>query len=459
VTTISEGIFKAYDIRGIVATVLTEPTVERIGNALGQLARERGSNRCAVGRDGRLSSPMLAQAVIRGLRGAGIDVLDIGLATTPMLYLAAHELTGGTGIQITGSHNPPEYNGMKMMVAGTTLYGDDIQRLRTGAEAAAVGAAARGQFEQREIFDLYQKRVVADIKLTRPISIALDAGNGVAGAFAPKLFRALGCQVTELFCEVDGNFPNHHPDPAHPENLEDLIHAVAKGNAELGFAFDGDGDRLGVVTKDGQIIWPDRQLMLFAKDVLASRPGSSIIYDVKCSRHVAEVVRAAGGQPLMWRTGHSLIKAKLKETQAPLAGEMSGHVFFNDRWPGFDDGMYAGARLLEILTRSRDPSAVLNALPQSRSTPELHIQVAEGENHAIVAAMQKSAKFPDATEVITIDGLRVEFADGFGLVRASNTTPVLVCRFEAETDAALARIQQQLAQAVRAIKPQAKIPW
>lgn len=457
--TVSPGIFKAYDIRGIVATVLTEPVVERIGAAVGLMASERGTKRCAVGRDGRLSSPALAAALIRGLAGAGIDVLDIGLATTPMLYLAAHELTGGTGVQITGSHNPPEYNGLKMMVAGGTLYGDDIQGLRAAAELASVGAPARGALEQRQIFDRYQQRVVADVKLARPMSIAIDAGNGVAGAFAPKLFRALGCKVTELFCDVDGNFPNHHPDPAHPENLQDLIAAVARGDAELGFAFDGDGDRLGVVTKDGQIIWPDRQLMLFAKDVLANRPGAQIIYDVKCSRHVAQVIKAAGGQPLMWRTGHSLIKAKLKETKAPLAGEMSGHVFFNDRWPGFDDGMYAGARLLEILARVKDPSAVLNALPQSRSTPELHVQVAEGENHAIVAAMQKNANFPGATEVITIDGLRVEFADGFGLVRASNTTPVLVCRFEAENDAALARIQNQLAKAVLAIKPQAKIPW
>jgi phosphomannomutase/phosphoglucomutase len=289
--------------------------------------------------------------------------------------------------------------------------------------------------------------------------IAIDAGNGVAGAFAGGVYRALGCTVQELYCEVDGNFPNHHPDPAHPENLEELIRTVREGDAEIGLAFDGDGDRLGVVTKGGNIVWPDRQLMLFARDVLARRPGEPIIFDVKCSRHVAHVVREAGGEPMMWRTGHSLIKARLKETGAPLAGEMSGHIFFNDRWPGFDDGIYAGARLLEILSRADDPSAVLDALPQSRSTPELQVQVEEGENHALIERMQRDATFPGATEVITIDGLRVEYPDGFGLVRASNTTPVLVCRFEAETDAALAHIQQALRQAIVAAKPEAKLPF
>ena len=460
-TALTAGIFKAYDIRGIVDKTLTDEVVERIGTAIGGLALERGASRCAVGRDGRLSSPKLARALMRGLRTAGIDVIDIGLATTPLLYFAAHHMAEGTGVQITGSHNPPEYNGLKMMVAGKTLYGDDIQTLHERAQDPTAYAAygRQGAVSQDHPFERYLREVTGDVKVARPMKIAIDAGNGVAGAFAPQLYRAMGCEVQELYCEVDGTFPNHHPDPAHPENLQELIRAVQEGDAEIGLAFDGDGDRLGVVTKTGNIVWPDRQLMLFARDVLRARPGSQVIFDVKCSAHVARTVREAGGEPLMWRTGHSLIKAKLKETKAPLAGEMSGHIFFNDRWPGFDDGLYAGARLMEILSREADPSAVLDALPQSRSTPELQVPVAEGENHALVTRMQEQASFPGSTEVITIDGLRVEYPDGFGLVRASNTTPVLVCRFESDTDEGLARIQSALRDAVLAAKPDAKLPF
>ena len=459
-TALPAGIFKAYDIRGIVDRTLTEDGVARIGAAIGAAARAAGATRCAVGRDGRLSSPRLAAALARGLRSAGVGVLDIGMAATPMLYFAAHRFTGGTGVQITGSHNPPEYNGLKMMVAGRTLYGDEITALREAApEQVGPASETDGTLDTMDVFPQYLEAIAGDVRLARPMKVAIDAGNGVAGAYAGTLYRKLGCTVQELYCEVDGNFPNHHPDPAHPENLEDLIRAVREGDAELGLAFDGDGDRLGVVTKSGNIVWPDRQLMLFARDVLQHRPGEPILFDVKCSRHVAAVVREAGGQPLMWRTGHSLIKAKLKETGAPLAGEMSGHVFFNDRWPGFDDGMYAGARLLEILSRVDDPSALLDALPQSLSTPELQVKVDEGENHAIIERMQREARFEGATEVITIDGLRVEYPDGFGLVRASNTTPVLVCRFEAEDDAALERIRGALRQAVLAVKPGVTLPF
>ena len=457
---IDPGIFKAYDIRGIVDKTLTVDAVRAIGTALGSEGAAHGVREICVGRDGRLSGPKLRDALIDGIRSAGVGVVDIGMVATPMLYFATHHLGTQSGVEITGSHNPPDYNGLKMVLAGDTLHGEAIQKLRQRiAEGDLVRATEVGPLRTTEVTDAYMTRITGDVKLARPMKIAVDCGNGVAGAFAPRLYRALGCEVVELFCEVDGTFPNHHPDPAHPENLQDLIRCLRDTDAELGLAFDGDGDRLGVVTKDGQIIYPDRQLMLFARGVLAEVPGGEVIFDVKCSRHVAAQIRAHGGRPTMWRTGHSLIKAKLKETGAPLAGEMSGHMFFKHRWYGFDDGMYAGARLLELLSRESDPSAVLNALPNASSTPELQLKTAEGENFALVERLQREAKFTSAREVITIDGVRVEYDDGFGLARPSNTTPVVVLRFEADNDAALARIQADFRRALLGVKPGAVLPF
>jgi len=459
---ISPSIFKAYDIRGIVDDTLTVGAVRAIGLALGTQAREAGMRETVIGRDGRLSGPVLSAALAEGFRDAGIDVIDIGMVPTPVVYYATFELGTRTGVAVTGSHNPPDYNGLKMVIAGDAIYGDAIQRLRetiVSGALAAVPEQRRGGMRSEDLIARYVARIVGDVKLARPVKIAIDCGNGVAGAVAPQLFRALGCELVELFCEVDGSFPNHHPDPAHPENLQDLIRCLRETDAEIGLAFDGDGDRLGVVTKDGNIIWPDRQLMLFAQDVLSRSPGAEIIYDVKCSRNVASFVRSHGGRPTMWRTGHSLIKAKLKESGAPLAGEMSGHVFFKERWYGFDDGLYTGARLLEILSRSRNPSEVLDALPDSPATPELHLKTAEGENFALVEKLQREAHFDGATEVITIDGVRVEYPDGFGLARPSNTTPVVVIRFEADTPAALERIQADFRRAIRGVAPGAVLPF
>lgn len=460
---IPKEIFKAYDIRGVVGTQLTAPGVELIGRALGTQALagvKAGDARpaIAIGRDGRLSGPELAGALARGIQATGVDVVDIGMVATPMTYFAAHQLGTGSAVSVTGSHNPPDYNGLKMVLGGTTLSGDDIQALRARIERGEFAQGA-GTLRQMSVNDAYIDRIAGDVKLARKMKIAIDCGNGVAGAFAGTLYRRLGCDVEELFCEVDGNFPNHHPDPSQPKNLVDLVNAVKNGPAEIGLAFDGDGDRLGVVTKSGAIIYPDRQLMLFARDVLTRRPGEPIIFDVKCTRNLAPWIEKAGGKPVMWRTGHSLIKAKMKETKAPLAGEMSGHMFFGERWFGFDDGMYAGARLLEILAREANPSALLEGLPDSKSTPELNVKLAEGEPHALIARMQQEAKFPGATQVITIDGLRVEYPDGFGLARASNTTPVIVLRFEGESDAALARIQTEFRRVLSAAKPGVALPF
>ena len=459
---ISPAIFKAYDIRGVVDDTLTVDAVRAIGLALGIAARRAGMRETVVGRDGRLSGPKLVAALSDGFRAAGLHVIDIGMVPTPVVYYATYELGTGTGVAVTGSHNPPDYNGLKMVIAGEAIYGDAIQRLRESIESGAlaeVPAAQRGGLRSEDLSARYLARITGDVKLARPMKVAIDCGNGVVGALAPQLFRALGCEVTELFCEVDGTFPNHHPDPAHPENLQDLIRALRETDAEIGLAFDGDGDRLGVVTKDGQIIYPDRQLMLFAEDVLSRNPGAEIIFDVKCSRNVAAHVRRHGGRPTMWRTGHSLVKAKLKETGAPLAGEMSGHTFFKERWYGFDDGLYTGARLLEILSRHADPSAVLNALPNSPATPELQLKTAEGENFTLVEELKRTAKFEGATEVIRIDGVRAEYPDGFGLARPSNTTPVVVIRFEADTPEALARIQADFRRAILAVKPGAALPF
>ena len=451
-------IFKAYDIRGIVDRTLTVEAVEAIGHSIGTEAQSRGKRAVCIGRDGRLSGPALSKALARGLQKSGVDVIDIGRVTTPILYFATHHLDTGSGVMVTGSHNPPDYNGLKMMLAGQTLSGDDIQKLRRRLETGDLKRGA-GSLRSQDVGTAYLERVTGDIKLKRRMRIAVDCGNGIPGAFAPELYRRLGCEVEELFCEVDGTFPNHHPDPSQPENLEDLVAALKKGNSEIGLAFDGDGDRLGVVTKAGKVIFPDRQLMLFAADVLKRNPGAEILFDVKCTRNLAPWIRKHGGKPTMWKTGHSLIKAKMKETGALLAGEMSGHIFFKERWYGFDDGVYAGARLLEYLSGVPDISAALNELPDSVNTPELQIKLKEGENYALIEKLQKTARFPDAREMITIDGLRVEYPDGFGLARSSNTTPVVVLRFEADDEAALKRIQEDFRRVLHAAAPAAQLPF
>ena len=451
-------IFKAYDIRGIVGKSLTPDVVRRIGHALGSLAVEQGQKAVAVGRDGRLSGPELAGALIDGICAAGCDAIDIGCVPTPVTYFAAHHLGCDSCVSVTGSHNPPDYNGLKMVVAGTTLALDAIQQLRARAGSGDLKHGS-GRRSGADVKAAYIERIVSDVRLARPLKIVMDCGNGVAGAVAPELFARLGCEIVPLFCEVDGSFPNHHPDPSKPENLADVIRALRESDAEIGIAFDGDGDRLGVVTKDGEIIYPDRQLMLFAADVLARVPGGQIIYDVKCTRLLAPWIRQHGGQPLMWNTGHALVKAKLKETGAPLAGEMSGHTFFRERWYGFDDGLYAGARLLEILSRSADAGAPLKSLPDSPSTPELNLKMAEGEPFALIDRLKADGRFAGASERITIDGLRVEYPDGFGLARPSNTTPVVVLRFEADNPAALARIQGDFRTAIRGVWPGVELPF
>ena len=445
-------IFKAYDIRGIVDRTLTVEAVRAIGHAIGSEARARNQTAIAVGRDGRLSGPKLAAALAEGICAAGVDVVDIGCVPTPLSYFAAHALGTQSAVSVTGSHNPPDYNGLKIVLGGETLYGELIQDLRRRIVEDRL-ASGRGSVRRADVRPAYLHRIVDDVKLARPMKIVIDCGNGVAGELAPQLFRRMGCDVTELFCTVDGNFPNHHPDPSKPENLADLIRTLKKSDAELGLAFDGDGDRLGVVTKDGQIVFPDRQLMLFAADVLTRNPGAAIVFDVKCSRHVAASVRYQGGKPLMWKTGHALIKAKLKETGAPLGGEMSGHMFFKERWFGFDDALYAGARLLEIVSRWPDANWPLRHLPDAKATPELNLKMREGEPHALIAKLQAEGRFPGARELITIDGVRAEYADGFGLARASNTTPVVVLRFEADDDAALARIQAEFKSAIARVWP------
>jgi phosphomannomutase/phosphoglucomutase len=456
--TIPAEIFRAYDIRGIVDRSLTAEGVRDIGRALGSVGRERGAATFAVCRDGRLSGPQLADALMEGLVSAGANAIDIGMGPTPLAYFAAHHLGCGSCVAVSGSHNPPQYNGLKMVVGGDALYGDDIQDLRKRIEQRKFATGA-GTKTKADVLDAYVERVAGDVKLARKFHVAIDCGNGVAGMLAPRLFKRLGCEVTELYCEVDGTFPNHHPDPAQPENLVDLIKTLKTGKAELGLAFDGDGDRLGVVTKDGEIIFADRQLMLLAKDVLSRNPGAEIIYDVKSTRLLAPWIERHGGKPLLWKTGHSLIKAKLKETGALLAGEMSGHTFFKERWYGFDDALYGGARLLEVLSKEKDANQALKSLPNAPSTPELHWALEEGEPHALVAKLQKGKPFPGAERVVTVDGVRVEYADGFGLARASNTTPNIVMRFEADNAAALERIKREFRAALQPLKPDAPLPY
>ncbi|MBP5987393.1 MAG: phosphomannomutase/phosphoglucomutase [Azonexus sp.] len=451
-------IFKAYDIRGIVNKSLTADVVRQIGHALGSLAVEQSQKAIAVGRDGRLSGPELAGALMDGICAAGVDAIDVGCVPTPVTYFAAYELGCNSCVSVTGSHNPPDYNGLKMVVGGTTLALEAIQDLKRRIEAGNL-KHGQGQRRSADVLGAYVDKIVGDVKLARPMKIVMDCGNGVAGAIAPELYKRLGCEIVPLFCEVDGNFPNHHPDPSKPENLADVIRALKETDAEIGIAFDGDGDRLGVVTKDGEIIYPDRQLMLFAADVLSRVPGGTVIYDVKCTRLLAPWIRQHGGVPLMWNTGHALVKAKLRETGAPLAGEMSGHTFFKERWYGFDDGLYAGARLLEILSRAANANPVLKGLPNSPSTPELNIKMAEGEPFALIDKLKAEGRFEGAQEIITIDGVRVEYEDGFGLARPSNTTPVVVLRFEADNNVALERIQAGFRQALIAVWPGIQLPF
>ena len=460
---VNASVFKAYDIRGVVGKTIDETIAEHLGRAFGSEALAAGEKAVAVGRDGRMSGPGLAAALVRGLASTGLDVVDIGPVTTPMLYyVAATRGAHGcsSGIQVTGSHNPKDYNGFKMVLGGRAIYGDDIQKLRQRIETENY-TKGRGRKARMDIGAEYAARIVGDCRLARPMKIVVDSGNGIPGASAPAILRALGCEVIDLYSRVDGNFPNHHPDPSKPENLADLIKVVHATDAEIGLAFDGDGDRLGVVTRGGNIIYPDRQIMLFARDILKRHRGASIIFDVKCSQRLPVAIREAGGVPVLWKTGHSLIKAKLKEIGAPFAGEMSGHLFFKERWYGFDDAMYTAGRLLEILTRHDDPSAFLNALPTSYNTPELNVACAEGEQHQVVSELQARVEDGRLTfaggEVGTIDGLRVDFSDGFGLIRASNTTPVLVLRFEGHTPEALERIQTQFMAVLRSVKPDAQV--
>ncbi len=453
---VAASLFKAYDIRGVVPSSLNPDFALALGRAFGTHARAQGQQVVAVGRDGRLSGPELQAALVQGLVEVGMRVIDVGMVTTPQLYFAASTLCQ-SGIQVTGSHNPKYHNGFKMVLDGRAIHGEEIQGLRWIIEQEAWQAHPGGGRESADVQAAYRARIVGDIRLARPMKIVVDSGNGVAGASAPGIFRALGCEVIELFSEVDGRFPNHHPDPSKPDNLRDLQVALRQHGAELGLAFDGDGDRLGIVTADGENIFPDRQLVLFARDVLSRVPGGTIVFDVKCSQRLAPAIREAGGEPMMFKTGHSLIKARMKEVDSPLGGEMSGHIFFKERWYGFDDGTYAACRLLEILSRHPDPGAVLKALPTSFSTPELNVACAEGQPHALVAQLIRQADFSAPAQVNTIDGIRVDWPDGFGLIRASNTTPVLVLRFEGHTPEALHRIEHDMLALLRQVLPEATL--
>lgn len=451
-------IFKAYDIRGVVDSALSEEVVSQIGQALGTEALALGQDTIIVGRDGRLSGPRLVAALSEGIMAAGCNVVDIGMAPTPTIYFATFHLGTGSAVAVTGSHNPPQYNGLKIVLAGETLAAERIQGIKKRIESGdlATGAGTRTQVD---ILDDYVDRILQDVSPARQMKIVIDCGNGVGAAVAPALYKALGCEIVELFCEVDGNFPNHHPDPSQPDNLRDLVDAIKLHDAEIGLAFDGDADRLGVVTPDGKAVWPDRQMILFARDILKRQPGGKVIYDVKCSRNLPQAISEAGGEPVMWRTGHSFIKAKLRESGAVLAGEMSGHIFFKERWFGFDDGLYTGARLIELLSmQDKTPQQVFDALPDSINTPELHIEMDEGEHYRLMDELRENANFPTG-EISKIDGLRVDFEDGFGLVRPSNTTPLLVLRFEADDEAALSRIQDQFRELILNTRPGIRVPF
>ena len=451
-------IFKAYDIRGIVDKSLTTDITFKIGLAVGSEVIASGGDSIVIGRDGRLSGPMLANELANGLRASGVNVVDIGVAPSPVVYYSSYSMGIPSCIAITGSHNPPDYNGFKMVVDGTTLSAERIQSLKQRILDNNFNQG-EGDYQQQTIIEDYIAKIVDDVKPSRQLKIVIDCGNGVAGATAPQVFKQIGCEVIELFSEVDGTFPNHHPDPSQLENLQDLIAAVEQHDADLGLAFDGDGDRLGVITRDGEVIWPDRQMILFARDILDRNPGAEIIYDVKCTRNLPAEIERAGGKATMGRTGHSFIKAKLKETGAALAGEMSGHIFFKERWYGFDDGVYAGARLIELLAKQdREPQAIFNELPDSINTPELRMEFDEGEHYKFMDKLKAVAEFPGA-QVSKIDGIRVDFTDGFGLVRPSNTTPILVLRFEADSDESLTKIQSAFATAIRQVDNDISIPF
>lgn len=454
------GIFRAYDIRGVVGQTLTKGVARQLGRAIGSAVRDKELSEIVVGRDGRLSGPELSGALIDGLRAAGVDVIDIGAVPTPVSYFAAYQLNTGSCVSVTGSHNPPDYNGFKIVVGGETLAEDAIQDLYQRIVDGRL-AEGHGSLRQYEVLPEYIERIASDIQTGRALKVVVDCGNGIAGDTAPGVVQAIGCEPIPLYCEVDGTFPHHHPDPSEPKNLADLILTVQKTGADVGLAFDGDGDRLGVVTRDGEIIYPDRVLMLFAQDVLTRNPGATILYDVKCTGHLQPLILKAGGSPLMWKTGHSLIKAKMKETGAQLAGEMSGHFFFRERWYGFDDGVYAAARLLEILAddpEGRTPEEIFATLPKGVSTPELHIQMQEGQNHPFISRFRERAQF-DGARITTIDGLRADWPDGWGLVRASNTTPVLVLRFDADNPTALKRIQDAFRAQILACDSSLTLPF
>jgi phosphomannomutase / phosphoglucomutase len=461
VISVDPSIFRAYDVRGVVGKTLSKEVAHALGQSIGALMGEKGLREIVIGRDGRLSGPELASALADGLRAAGIDVIDVGAVPTPVVYYAAYRFNTGCGVAVTGSHNPPDYNGFKIVVGGETLSEGAIQDLYQRIASGALESSGQGSLRQVDVAPDYIEKIVSDVLAERRLKIVVDCGNGIPGAIAPQVLEGVGCEVVPLYCDVDGTFPNHHPDPSDPDNLEDLILSVKQTGADLGLAFDGDGDRLGVVTQSGEIIYPDRLLMLFARDVLSRQPGATIIYDVKCTNHLKGQILDAGGSPLMWRTGHSLIKAKMRETGAELAGEMSGHFFFKERWYGFDDGIYAAARLLEILgsdLQGRSPEEIFATLPNSVSTPELKIELAEGEHYRFMDKLRQQASFDEAT-LITIDGVRADWPDGWGLVRASNTTPVLVLRFEADNSVALKRIQQVFRKQLLAVDSKLKLPF
>ncbi|MDG9858065.1 phosphomannomutase/phosphoglucomutase [Pseudomonas nitroreducens] len=452
------SIFRAYDIRGVVGDTLTAETAYWVGRAIGSESLARGEPCVSVGRDGRLSGPELVQQLIQGLVDCGCQVTDIGMVPTPVLYYAANVLEGKSGVMLTGSHNPPDYNGFKIVVAGETLANEQIQALRERIQNDDL-ASGVGSVQQVDILPRYFQQIRDDIALAKPLKVVVDCGNGVAGVIAPQLIEALGCTVIPLYCDVDGTFPNHHPDPGKPENLEDLIAKVKETGADLGLAFDGDGDRVGVVTNEGTIIYPDRLLMLFAKDVVSRNPGADIIFDVKCTRRLISLISGYGGRPVMWKTGHSLIKKKMKETGALLAGEMSGHIFFKERWYGFDDGIYSAARLLEIISLDkRDAERVFSAFPMDISTPEINITVTDEGKFALIEALQARGQWGEAN-LTTLDGVRVDYPKGWGLVRASNTTPVLVLRFEADSQDELERIKDVFRTQLKAVDPALSLPF
>lgn len=455
---VSKSIFRAYDIRGIVGESITPELIYTLGKAIGSAAQEQGEHTIITARDGRLSGPILMEALQQGLRESGCDVIDIGQVPSPVLYFATRYLNYRSGVMLTASHNPSNYNGLKIVIAGKSLSEGTIDELYLRVQAGSF-KSGKGSYQQISIIEAYLNRITQDISLARPLRVVLDCGNGVGGVVAPELLRRLGCEVIELFCDVDGHFPNHHPDPSVSENLNDLIASVKQHKADIGLALDGDGDRLGVVTNRGEIIWPDRQMMLYAIDVLSRNPGAFIIYDIKSTSHLAKLIAENGGQSLMWKTGHSIMKAKLEETGALLAGEMSGHIFFKERWYGFDDGLYTAARLLEIVAKSKkDVSELFVELPNGINTPELKLAIIEDKKFAFIQAFQENIDFPDA-KLSKIDGVRADFIDGWGLVRASNTGPYLTLRFEADDLIALKRIQTLFRNALLAMDPHLKLPF